>query len=122
MAEKRFYYVVFIGKVPGIYESWIACSEQVTRFSGAVFKKYPSLEEAKNAWSVFVESHSNVQMPSPQLGQLPTDYPPLLVPMQANMDGQAPYKLPKLCVYIAMFLLGAIVGILIVVIVMYIFF
>ncbi|KAI8567569.1 hypothetical protein RHMOL_Rhmol02G0132100 [Rhododendron molle] len=122
MTEKRFHYVVFVGKVPGIYESWIACSKQVTCFPGAVFKKYPSLEEAKNAWSVFVESHSNVQLPSAQRAQLPTDYPPLLVPVQASMDGQAPCKLPKLCAYIAMFFLGAIVGILIVLIVMYIFF
>ncbi|KAF7135894.1 hypothetical protein RHSIM_Rhsim08G0141100 [Rhododendron simsii] len=61
MAEKRFYYVDFVGKVPGIDESWIDCSEQITSFSGAVFKKYPSLEEANNAWTAYVEAHSKVQ-------------------------------------------------------------
>ncbi|KAI8561900.1 hypothetical protein RHMOL_Rhmol04G0378000 [Rhododendron molle] len=67
MAEKRFYYVVFVGRVSGIYNSWIACSEQVIHFSGAVFKKYPSLEEANNAWTAYVEAHSNVQLLSPHL-------------------------------------------------------
>ncbi|KAG5523693.1 hypothetical protein RHGRI_030617 [Rhododendron griersonianum] len=122
MTEKRFYYVVFVGKVPKIYESWIACSEQVTRFSGAVFKKYPSLEEANNAWTVYVEAHSKVQLLSPQVAQLPTDYPPLLVPVQANMDDQTPSMLPKHCVYIPMLLLGAIIGIVILLVIMYIFF
>ncbi|XP_058208201.1 uncharacterized protein LOC131321216 [Rhododendron vialii] len=107
MAEKRFYYVVFVGKVPGIYESWIAYSEQVTRFFGAVFKKYLSLEEANNAWTVYVEAHSNVQLLSPQLAQLSTDYPPLLIPVQANMDDQTHSNLPKHCVYIAMLTVGA---------------
>ncbi|KAG5553820.1 hypothetical protein RHGRI_005512 [Rhododendron griersonianum] len=122
MAEKRFYYVVFVGKVSGIYDSWIACSEQVTCFSGAVFKKYRSLEEANNAWTAYVEAHSNVQVPSPQFAQLPTDYPPLLVPVQANMDGQTTSKLPKHCVYIAMLFVGAVIGILIFLVIIYIFF
>ncbi|KAG5544693.1 hypothetical protein RHGRI_017215 [Rhododendron griersonianum] len=122
MAENRFYYVVFIGKVPGIYDTWIACSEQVIRFPGAVFKKYRSLEEANNVWTSYVEAHSNVQVLSPPLAQLPTDYPPLLVPVQANMDDQTTSKLPKQCVYIAMLLVGAVIGILIFLVIIYIFF
>ncbi|KAI8559506.1 hypothetical protein RHMOL_Rhmol04G0179200 [Rhododendron molle] len=106
MAEKKFYYVVFVGRVSGIYDSWIACSKQEIHFSGAVFKKYPSLEEANNAWTAYVEAHSNVQLLSPQLAQLLTDYPPLLVPVQANMDDQTTSKLSKHCVYIAMLLVG----------------
>ncbi|KAG5557624.1 hypothetical protein RHGRI_007769 [Rhododendron griersonianum] len=122
MTTKRFYYVVFVGKVPSIYESWIACSEQVTRFPGAAFKKYPSLEEANNAWTAYRRPHSNVQLLSPQLPELPTDYPPLLVPVQANMDDHTPSKLPKHCVYIAMLLLGVVIGILLLLVIMYIFF
>ncbi|KAG5516050.1 hypothetical protein RHGRI_025660 [Rhododendron griersonianum] len=126
MAAKRFFpgvhYVVFVGKVPGIYESWIDCSEQVTRFPGAAFKKYPSLEEANNAWTAYVEAHSHVQLLSPQVPELPTDYPPLLVPVQANMDDQTPSKLPKYCMYIAMLLVGVVIGILLLLVIMYIFF
>ncbi|KAI8563831.1 hypothetical protein RHMOL_Rhmol03G0139900 [Rhododendron molle] len=121
MARKRFCYVVFVGKIPGIYESWIACSEQVTHFHGAAFKKYPSLEEANNAWTVYVEAHFNVQLLSPKLPELPTDYPPLLVPVQANMDDQTPSKLPKHCMYIAMLLVGVVIVILLLLVIMYIF-
>ncbi|KAI8569448.1 hypothetical protein RHMOL_Rhmol02G0280100 [Rhododendron molle] len=119
MAGKRFYYVVFVGRVPGIYESWIGCNEQVYRFPGATFKKYPSLEEANNAWTAYVETHSNVQLLSLQLPECPTDYPPLLVPVQANMDDQTP---SKHCVHIALLLIGVVIGILLLLVIMYIFY
>jgi hypothetical protein len=31
------WYVVFCGRKPGVYESWIVCSEYVVGFSGATF-------------------------------------------------------------------------------------
>lgn len=42
------YYVVKIGKVPGIYDSWEECQVNVTGVSGAIFKSFCSLEEAEN--------------------------------------------------------------------------
>ncbi|KAI8571387.1 hypothetical protein RHMOL_Rhmol01G0115900 [Rhododendron molle] len=119
MTGRRFYYVVFIGRIPGFYGSWIVCSEQVTGFPGAVFKKYPSLEAANNAWTVYRRPRSNVQLLSHQLPELPTDYPPLLVPVQANMDDHTP---SKHCLYIAMLLVGVVIGILLLLVIMYIFF
>ncbi|KAI8559446.1 hypothetical protein RHMOL_Rhmol04G0174300 [Rhododendron molle] len=120
MTGRSFYYVVFVGRVPRIYDSWIACSEQVTCFPGAVFKKYPSLEAANNAWTAYRGPHSNLQLLSPQVLELPTDYPPLLVPVHANMDDHTP---SKHCVYIAMLVVGVVIGILLLlVILMYIFF
>ncbi|XP_058183898.1 uncharacterized protein LOC131301552 [Rhododendron vialii] len=74
MAGKRSDYVLFVGIVPGIYESWIA-------------------------WRVYVEVHCNVQLSS-QPAQLRTDYPPLLVPLEANVDGHGG---ANTCMYIAMF-------------------
>ncbi|KAI8571503.1 hypothetical protein RHMOL_Rhmol01G0124700 [Rhododendron molle] len=119
MTGRSFYYVVFVGRVPGIYDSWIACSKQVTCFPGNVYKKYPSFEAANNAWTTYRRPHSNVQLLSPQVPEFPIDYPPLLVPVHANMDDHTP---SKHCVYIAMLVVGVVIGILLLVILMYIFF
>ena len=45
MAKK--YYVVKVGKSVGIYNNWEDCKKQVTGFSGAIYKSFPTLEEAK---------------------------------------------------------------------------
>lgn len=44
MAKK--YYAVKEGKNPGIYETWAECQEQVRGYSGAVYKKFSTYEEA----------------------------------------------------------------------------
>ncbi len=44
-------YVVWAGFKPGIYTSWPECQKQVSGFSGAKYKGFPSLEEAKQAFS-----------------------------------------------------------------------
>lgn len=44
MAKK--YYAVKIGREPGIYETWDECRKQVTGFPGAIYKSFPTLEEA----------------------------------------------------------------------------
>lgn len=41
------YYAVRIGREPGIYTDWFECCEQVMKYSGAVYAKFSSLEEAK---------------------------------------------------------------------------
>lgn len=45
------YYVVWEGRKPGIYNTWEACSEQVEKFEGAVYKSFKNLEEARVAFS-----------------------------------------------------------------------
>jgi ribonuclease HI len=49
--SKLFYYAVVRGRSPGVYNSWAECSKQVTGFSGAIYKKYASKEEATFAVS-----------------------------------------------------------------------
>jgi ribonuclease HI len=44
------WYVVYKGKVPGIYEEWKHCSEQVTGFPGNSHKSYKSKEETRPTW------------------------------------------------------------------------
>lgn len=49
-AKKQKYYVVWHGHAPGVYHSWDACKKQVDQFPGAVYKSYPSLAEAQEAF------------------------------------------------------------------------
>ena len=41
------FYAVKVGKVPGIYTSWPECSKNVTGFTGAVFKSFPTKQDAE---------------------------------------------------------------------------
>lgn len=42
------YYAVKEGKIPGVYQTWEECKEQVLGFSGARYKSFKTLEEAEN--------------------------------------------------------------------------
>lgn len=55
------WYVVFKGKVPGIYSRWAECSDQVLNFKGNVHKKYSSYEQALEAFSSTINSISSSQ-------------------------------------------------------------
>ncbi len=46
MAKKK-YYAVQKGRVPGVYLTWEECKKQVDGFSGAAFKSFPTMEEAR---------------------------------------------------------------------------
>lgn len=41
------YYAVRIGRTPGIYRSWTDCKPQVHGYSGAVYKSFKTINEAK---------------------------------------------------------------------------
>ena len=43
---KKKYYAVKHGKIPGVYETWEECRSQVEGVSNAVFKSFPTREEA----------------------------------------------------------------------------
>ena len=49
IATKERTYVVFKGRLPGVYATWPECHEQVHGFSGAVFRAYNSREDAETA-------------------------------------------------------------------------
>lgn len=42
------FYSVAKGKIPGIYNTWNKAKEQINGYSGAVFKKFNTMNEAKN--------------------------------------------------------------------------
>jgi ribonuclease HI len=50
MAKKNKFYVVWKGKIPGIYESWEECLIQVDGFAGASYKSFTSKTEAIQAF------------------------------------------------------------------------
>ena len=54
MAQK--YYAVRQGKVPGIYESWDACRAQVHGYSQAIYKSFPTREEAEKLNPLYYNS------------------------------------------------------------------
>ena len=43
-------YVVYIGKVPGVYEEWQDCQKQVNNFSSNSYKGYKSRAVAEEKW------------------------------------------------------------------------
>ncbi|WP_117169602.1 viroplasmin family protein [Paraliobacillus sediminis] len=49
MAKKK-YYVVWVGKNAGIYDTWDACKKQVIGIKGARYKSFLSKEEAESAF------------------------------------------------------------------------
>ncbi|SKA50884.1 ribonuclease H family protein [Photobacterium toruni] len=48
MAKK--YYVVWIGREPGIYSDWASCKQQVDKFAGARYKSFSTQPEAVAAF------------------------------------------------------------------------
>ena len=44
--SKNKYYAVKVGKKPGIYLTWDECSKNVTGYKGAIYKSFPTYEEA----------------------------------------------------------------------------
>ncbi|MDE6741204.1 MAG: RNase H1/viroplasmin domain-containing protein, partial [Muribaculaceae bacterium] len=49
MAKQK-YYVVWVGRVPGVYDNWSDAEEQILNFPGAKFKSFASAAEAAQAF------------------------------------------------------------------------
>lgn len=50
MAKTKKYYVVWKGRQPGIYESWLHCLQQVEGYQGAIYKSFKTRQEAEQAY------------------------------------------------------------------------
>ena len=44
-------YVVYIGRVPGVYDHWEDCLKQVNKFKGNSYKGYNTRAEAESRWA-----------------------------------------------------------------------
>ena len=47
-------YVVYKGKVPGVYDDWEECRRQVHRFSGNSYKGYTTRTEAESRYARYL--------------------------------------------------------------------
>lgn len=56
MAKQK-YYVVWVGKKPGVYTSWAECQEQTNQHPEAKFKSYGTREEAEAAYKAGWKKH-----------------------------------------------------------------
>lgn len=64
MAKKK-YYAVKNGKTPGVYLTWDDCKAQVSGFSGAIYKSFPTMEEAKSFVAGATSNASNTKTLKP---------------------------------------------------------
>ena len=55
-------YVVFRGRVPGVYDHWDECSKQVTGFRGNSYKYYNTRAAAEARWFIHLEEQKNKWM------------------------------------------------------------
>lgn len=58
MVEKKFY-VVWEGRVAGVYDTWEACHEQVVRYPSAKYKSFKSYDAALAAFNRGYEGYVN---------------------------------------------------------------
>ena len=59
LAIQMTYYVVFEGRVPGVYDEWKDCKEQVHKFSGNCYQGYPTRAEAVAKWRDYQSKNKN---------------------------------------------------------------
>ncbi|KAL0000262.1 hypothetical protein SO802_019864 [Lithocarpus litseifolius] len=56
------YYIVFIGRAPGIYDNWAEASRQVHKFANAKHRSYKDRREAESTYMEFLQRNGrNVQ-------------------------------------------------------------
>ena len=48
------WYVVYKGRVPGVYDDWVDCRRQVHRFSGNSYKGYNTMAEAEARYTRYL--------------------------------------------------------------------
>lgn len=65
---KQKYYVVWVGKEPGIYTNWGDCQLQVNQYTGAKFKSFESKAEAEKAYAQGWKSFFGGQQSKSQAG------------------------------------------------------
>lgn len=77
------YYAVAKGKTPGIYFTWEDCRNQVEQFSGAVYKSFPTIEQAEE----FIEKVTGRQtggLPEGDDGKCPADAIGMMQPVSTD--------------------------------------
>lgn len=66
MAGKKKYYVVWVGRITGVFEDWATCKAQVDQFEGAKYKSFESKMEADKAFMEGYEQYRKQQLSVPK--------------------------------------------------------
>lgn len=69
MAKNKKYYVVWFGNPTGIFDSWEACKKAIAGISGAQYKSFPTLQEAKVAFDKEYADYKGVNTKKKTLSQ-----------------------------------------------------
>ena len=67
MSKKKKYYVVWKGKIPGVYTSWDDCRAQIAGFKGAQYMSFPNPSEATRAFNSNYNAYKGQNKKSPGL-------------------------------------------------------
>jgi len=63
---KNKYYVVWVGKNPGIYDTWEKCRKQVEGVEGAKYKGFPTREMAESAYNDDPQKYLSRELNAPK--------------------------------------------------------
>lgn len=79
--SKQKYYVVWVGREPGIYSSWSECELQTKGFEGAKYKGFPSHSEAELAaagsWEEYFSPSVRQHVARKNIADLPESQRPI---------------------------------------------
>lgn len=88
------YYVVWVGRQPGLYATWAECCAQVDGFSGALYRSFASPEAAARAWDADPGDADPFDPPmheepddSPAMGGRPAQLPRGAIAVDAACSG-----------------------------------
>ncbi|KAK7257560.1 hypothetical protein RIF29_31611 [Crotalaria pallida] len=56
---RKSFYVVYVGRKPGVYTSYVECHSQIERWNGGMYRTYFSRSIAENAWEEYVNNKNN---------------------------------------------------------------
>ena len=87
---KNKFYVVWVGKNPGIYASWDKCRKQVDGVEGAKYKGFPTEELAKSAYRDNFEKYIYKDLNAPK--KIVCNNPMIGVPIQDSICVDAACK------------------------------
>lgn len=96
MNSKKKYYVVWKGRIPGIYQTWAEAKEQIDKFENAVYKAFTNSEQAREA---FEEDYRKYLLPKSKCPQEQSTFINEAIAVDAACSGN-PGKLEYQGVYV----------------------
>jgi ribonuclease HI len=81
---KKNYYVVWKGAKPGIFSTWKECEAQIKGYQGAIYKAFPTPEEANRAFNSHWKDYIGNNPPKKKKNQFPVSGGPDLNSLSAD--------------------------------------